>query len=55
MCATVNDHVDIVGRLLSAGADVNAKDNGGRTALSIATSAGHNGIVSKLEKAGAKE
>jgi ankyrin repeat protein len=41
--------------LLAKGADVNAKDNKGRTALMGANKKGHKEIVQLLKKAGAKE
>ncbi len=41
--------------LLDKGADVNAKNNNGVTALIWASKKGHTGIVQLLKKAGAKE
>ncbi len=41
--------------LLEAGADVNAKDNDGSTALMTGEEVGHTEIVEMLKKAGAKE
>ena len=41
--------------LLQSGADVNAEDNHGNTALSIAKEAGHNEIIQMLKEAGAKD
>lgn len=41
--------------LLSAGADVNAKDKDGRTALMAASGKGHRSIVKLLEEKGAKQ
>ncbi len=41
--------------LLAKGADVNAKDNKGGTALMAAKREGHKEIVRMLKKAGAKE
>ncbi|MFQ5816389.1 MAG: ankyrin repeat domain-containing protein [Terriglobia bacterium] len=38
-----------------AGADVNAKDKDGKTALMMATRTGHTTVVQLLKKAGAKE
>ena len=42
-------------RCLIKGADVNAKNNNGGTALIWASKKGHTGIVQLLKKAGAKE
>ncbi|MFZ3091694.1 MAG: ankyrin repeat domain-containing protein [Nitrospirota bacterium] len=44
-----------VNALLNKGADVNAKDKYGWTALMLASKKGHTGIVQLLKKAGAKE
>jgi ankyrin repeat protein len=41
--------------LIEKGADVNAKDNGGRSALSLAKSARRTNIVQMLVAAGASE
>jgi len=41
--------------LLAKGADVNAKNNNGRTALMAAALKGHKQIVLLLKQAGAKE
>jgi len=37
------------------GADVNIKNRDGKTALMLAASGGHTGIVNMLKKAGAKD
>ncbi len=41
--------------LLEAGADVNAKASGGKTALLAAAEGGHTDIIDLLRKVGAKE
>ena len=46
---------DIVQALLEAGADINAKDKYGKTALMFAAANGHTAVVVLLMKAGAKE
>jgi ankyrin repeat protein len=45
----------IVELLMQKGADVNARDEHGRTALQVARKAGHTGIVNLLKAHGAKE
>ncbi len=55
MDAAFHGHTAIVEALLAAGAKVNAKNNDGKTALSIAAEKGHTDIVELLKKAGAKE
>ena len=46
---------EIIKVLLAKGADFNAKDNNGRTAMTHALLGGHDNIVGLLKKAGAKE
>ena len=47
-------HLDVVERLLAAGADVNAAAaHGGRTALQAAAGGGHLDVVERLRQAGA--
>jgi len=46
---------DIVKLLLEKGADVNAKNHYGTTALKAASDIGHTDIVKMLKEAGAKE
>ena len=56
--AAVDGREDLVQLLLDKGADVNAKTPGGDTALSMAKeqdSAGHRGVIRRLEAAGAKK
>ncbi len=49
----MNGHVAAVGVLLKAGADVDARDDDGRTALRGAVSKGHVSVVKALLKVGA--
>jgi len=53
--ASENGHKDIVQMLLDAGADVNVKGNGGRTALMYASAKGHKDVATILRKHDAKE
>jgi ankyrin repeat domain-containing protein 50 len=52
-CACYNGHVAVVGQLLRAGADPNAKDDERITPLHIAATYGHKSIVQQLLGAGA--
>ena len=45
-------HIEVVSRLLKSGADVNARDERGRTALVLACRQGHTDIVRELVKHG---
>lgn len=49
-----NDNIEKVRLLIKAGADVNAKDNDGNTALSLAQEAGNLEIIQLLKEAGAR-
>ena len=55
MEAAGSGRTDIVQLLLAKGADVNAKNNYGETALFWAKKMGHKEIVRILKEAGAKE
>ena len=52
---TTKDVMQYLNTLLTAGADVNAKDKDGKTALKLAQEAGNEKIVELLKQAGAKE
>ncbi len=52
--AAIGGHTDRVKALLEQGVDVNAKSNGGITALFGAKTMGHAEIIRMLKKAGAK-
>jgi ankyrin repeat protein/serine/threonine protein kinase len=54
MGASHNGHLEVAQALLAKGADVNAKTNNGRTALDVATAAGHTEVRALLVQAGAK-
>jgi len=49
MAASDNGHFDVVKMLLDNGADVNAKDQNGRTALYFAKEKGHQNIIMLFE------
>ncbi len=55
MDAAGHGHINTVQALLDAGADVNAKQKYGGTALKYAIAQGHTEIVELLKQAGAKE
>jgi ankyrin repeat protein len=46
---------EITALLIRAGSDVNAKDNSGRTVLTVAIKAGNEDIIRQLREAGATE
>ena len=49
--ATLNNHLAVVGVLLDWGAEINAQDSNGKTALDLATEQGHNEMVRLLVRA----
>ena len=49
MAASYNGHLDVVQALLAKGADVNAKNNIGWTALDVARVRGHAEVRALLE------
>ena len=53
MMASQQGHLDVVQALLAKGADVNAKDNDGATALMLASQNGHLDVVQALLAKGA--
>ena len=54
MAASVNGHIDVVESLLAKGADINAKDRHGETALMLASYKGHRDVADLLEAHGAQ-
>ena len=55
MIASKMGYTEIVKLLLNAGADVNAQNDVGRTAMMIATEEGHNEMIQLLKEASDKE
>jgi len=53
--AVIRGHTDTVKVLLAEGADLNARDRFGETALTCAKRCGHMKITRLLKEAGAKE
>ena len=54
MIAAQEGYANLAGRLIQNGADVNAKNSQGNTALMLAELKGHIGIVRMLKNAGAQ-
>ncbi len=54
-CAARYGHKEVAELLITKGADINAKDDGGKTALSYAVEGGYTEIAEILRKHGAKE
>jgi len=54
MHASMDGHPEIVQALLAKGAEVNAKDKNGETALMMASKRGQREVMELLIKAGAK-
>lgn len=52
--AVINNHISIVAALIKAGADVNARDDGGVTPLFNSELFGHSRITEVLMEAGAR-
>jgi len=54
MHACMRGHISVVKALLDKGADINAKDKDGKTALWYASTWHWSGVVAALKRAGAK-
>ena len=52
MMACAGGHEAVVDKLMQAGADINAKNKEGCTALSIAKKNNHEGVILKLQQHG---
>jgi ankyrin repeat protein len=55
MWASLYGHLNVVKLLIEEGADVNARDDAGLTALMIALGRGHTDVAQFLIEAGAEE
>ena len=55
MWASYNGHIEVVILLIEKGADINARDSSGYTALKMASIMGHTEIANLLIEAGARE
>jgi ankyrin repeat protein len=55
LIAAENGHEKVVKVLLDSGAEKEAKEKGGRTALHIAAQKGHERIVTLLQESGAEK
>jgi ankyrin repeat protein len=53
MAASIGGHISCIEMLIARGADVNAKDNNGDTALSHTNDVGNDDIVNFLKQHGA--
>jgi ankyrin repeat protein len=52
--AAFEGNKEVIEQLLAKGADIDAKDNEGNTALSLASARGHTAVVELLKARGAK-